>query len=404
MAANIILYGCGNVGKEALEFFREGAVAYFCDSRADLAGKQKYGKEIIPLSRLEKIHRDHILIVCTIISTADEIVDMLCEKGIEDFLVYKAIPQTVFEKMSATDFLREYSAPEKRQGLLCEYYKDRTKRLKYQLTYLKKHADITTLKPAVGKLRERQMELIDFANDFFAFISELNIKPFLISGGLIGAVRHKGFVPWDDDLDFGLMREDYNRLIEFCKKNCVVYMYEGMWEDWRSPDVPKEDYPRLFEEHENEWILGITVDEIWIAKGNASKQYEISFWAHDFYCDDYSLEEHNRYLQYIKEKQLEIGKLPAIMEFLQKEIAENKNISKVPTGKIQPGLDNGIWHTVLGKGRGWIRTEDVLPLVKCPFEQTTFFVPHNPERFLEYEYPDYMEFPNDLGIQRHMEM
>lgn len=404
MKQQIILYGSGNVGKEALDFFGEEAVAYFCDSRPDLTGKQKYGKEIISLSQLEEIYENYILIVSTIIRTADEITDTLCKKGIDDFLVYKAIPQTVLEKMSSSDFLKEYSDPAKRHGLLCDYYKDRAKRLKYQLTYLKNHADIMTLKPASGKLREVQMEQIDIAKEFFAYISELNIKPFLISGGLIGAVRHKGFVPWDDDLDFGLMREDYNRLLEFCKENCVVYMYEGMWEDWRSPDIKIEGYSRMFEEHEDEWILGITVDEIWIEKGNASHRCGISFWAYDYYRDEYSLEEHNRYLQYIKEKRLEIGKLPAIVDFLQKEIAENENISKVPTGKIQPGLDNGIWHSVLGRGRGWIRTEDVLPLVKCPFEQTEFFVPHNPEKFLEHEYPDYMEFPNDLGMQKHTDM
>lgn len=404
MSSKIILYGCGNVGKEAFDFFGEDAVAYFCDSRTDLTGKQKYGREIISLQQLEKMQGDYILIISTILSTADAIVDALCEKGIEDFLVYQAIPQIVFEEMSVSDFLAKYSDPEKRRGLLCGYYKDRAERLKHQLTYLKNHADITTLKPAVGELREKQMELIDFTNNFFAYIQELDIKPFLHGGGLIGAVRHKGFVPWDDDLDFGLMREDYERLIAFCKKNCVVYMYEGKWEDYRNPSVPKDDYQRLLEQHENEWILGITVDEIWIAKGNASKWHEISFWVHDFYGEEYSLEEHNRYLEYIEDKRKEIGNLPAIVDFLQKEIAENENISKVATGKILPGIDNGMWCSRFRKGRGWIRAEDVLPLVKCPFEQTEFFVPHDPVKYLEYEYPDYMEFPNDLGLQKHVEV
>ena len=58
-----------------------------------------------------------------------------------------------------------------------------------------------------------QHVLVDIYIDIANVCSENNLTPFFMGGSALGAIRHKGFIPWDDDLDLGMMREEYERFI-----------------------------------------------------------------------------------------------------------------------------------------------------------------------------------------------
>lgn len=62
-----------------------------------------------------------------------------------------------------------------------------------------------------GKLDLVKKIEIDMMLEIKRICEKHNIKYFLVGGSLLGAVRHKGFIPWDDDLDFGMLREDFEK-------------------------------------------------------------------------------------------------------------------------------------------------------------------------------------------------
>ncbi|MEE1198583.1 MAG: LicD family protein [Acutalibacteraceae bacterium] len=63
----------------------------------------------------------------------------------------------------------------------------------------------------IDEAKKIELEILLF---FDKFCKENNKQYFLAGGTLIGAVRHKGFIPWDDDIDTYMMREDYDWMIE----------------------------------------------------------------------------------------------------------------------------------------------------------------------------------------------
>ncbi|BCZ48931.1 phosphorylcholine transferase LicD [Clostridium gelidum] len=74
-------------------------------------------------------------------------------------------------------------------------------------------------------LRDAQMLMADILKDVHELCEKHGIKYFLDAGTLIGAVRHKGFIPWDDDVDIGMIREEYNKFLKIAKKELPKHLF-----------------------------------------------------------------------------------------------------------------------------------------------------------------------------------
>lgn len=67
------------------------------------------------------------------------------------------------------------------------------------------------------ELKKLQKDIFDILKDIIRICDKHQIEYFIIGGTALGAVRHKGFIPWDDDIDIGMTRDNYERFLEIAQ-------------------------------------------------------------------------------------------------------------------------------------------------------------------------------------------
>ncbi|MBR3345503.1 MAG: LicD family protein [Solobacterium sp.] len=74
------------------------------------------------------------------------------------------------------------------------------------------------------EVTEQRRKLWNVEMEIYSYFKEVcnkhNLKYFAVGGTLLGAARHKGFIPWDDDMDFGMPYEDYIKFMYIMKEEC----------------------------------------------------------------------------------------------------------------------------------------------------------------------------------------
>lgn len=77
---------------------------------------------------------------------------------------------------------------------------------------------------------------LDMYLSFAEVCEKYGLKYFVLGGTMLGAARHNGFIPWDDDLDVGMMREEYDRFIEIASKELKYPLF------FQTPYTDPENY------------------------------------------------------------------------------------------------------------------------------------------------------------------
>lgn len=74
-------------------------------------------------------------------------------------------------------------------------------------------------KLTLQEVKTRELKILDY---FVSICEKYHLTYYLTDGTLLGAIRHKGFIPWDDDIDVSMSRVDYEKFLDVCKNEKSV--------------------------------------------------------------------------------------------------------------------------------------------------------------------------------------
>ena len=258
-----------------------------------------------------------------------------------------------------------------------------------------KSLDVTKIPPTNGELRDLQLKLADFAHKLTKDLEEaIGIKPMLVGGCLIGAIRHKGFVPWDDDMDFDLMRNDFDWLCEYVRNN---YLYVNS-----DKELNYDDHQCLVNEelkkHPNEIIFSLKPSCLSAYKGTSLEDcLTIDFFPRDYINPNLSKEEYYKYRKSFQKELYKKINFSYLFDLYKKEL-QNKKIFLENSTLTAYG-----WGNISFKYNklSVLNTEDILPEKEIQFEGYTFYTVKEPEKYLTDFYGDYMGIPVHLEIAKY---
>lgn len=383
----IILFGCGHLGYEALYFLGEENVKCFCDNNPEVVRGDENGEiEVISFEKLKSRYKDNIVIVCALNPDVVYAIARQCEENeVYDYVSFEMLRRMGQDRKTCLDYLYDSAIREK---LRKELWKSKIQRLEKQVDYFKRHADIRHLKPAEGRLREWQLQCVHAAVEVMKKIEKLDIHPFLLGANLIGYVRHNGFVPWDDDIDFGIIRGEYERLKNYCKEN--LYTVEEYEEKERTGKAGRS-------------VADGMEDFCWACyPGNLVIFYRlisVDFFVYDYYDENILFEDMLDYAVQLRNIVKTLHSTEEKIQYLEEVKSENKLQTVGKSSRIYFGVDNVEMEHKYHKG--YIPEDVIFPLKKAVWEGKCFSIPNNPEEYLKYEFDNIWKFPEDIGIPKH---
>ena len=259
---------------------------------------------------------------------------------------------------------------------------------------LKSMTDVRTLKPATGSFRELQLKNLEFTKEIVSKLEQNGFNLIMTSGTLLGAERHGGFIPWDDDIDFMLMRSDFERLREYAQNKYKVFYQIS--NKYFPSGVAKQRKKELLEQYPNQVIMLVYPDMYKFIKGISIDNYvQFDVFAYDYYDENLSYEDYIACAEDIKQSILwKIDNTEKIVlkinDFIKKNTCVVEKSNKISYGIANPG------STIPSQRTDFWTNDDYFPLKRMKFEGVEFWAPNNHIKVLDYWCKHWREVPNSI--------
>lgn len=245
-------------------------------------------------------------------------------------------------------------------------------------------------------LRKVQLRLVDMLLEIDKICQKHDIKYWIDYGTLLGAVRHGGFIPWDDDLDIAMTKENIKRFTEVAPKELPDYLFlqtKSTDPNFRRDIIRVRDNNTLFitavEDFSRNYHKGLFIDIFEVQSyPNLNKEFQ------KFYIKWYmKIEYFFVFKQFVTIKNilasLSFPIIRLFLDFLWQIICIG------PKDKI------GYKRTISPYGNSYSK-DSVYPLTSISFEGHTFPAPANPDQYLTSIYGDYMKLPPKEDRRTHI--
>jgi lipopolysaccharide cholinephosphotransferase len=250
--------------------------------------------------------------------------------------------------------------------------------------------DLSIYNPEGSDLRRAQKTMLNILREVSMICDKYNIPYWLSFGTLLGAVRHQGFIPWDDDLDIEVEQKDFDKLLTILEKelpSTMVVQSENNDENYYLKFAKVRDRNSII--HENSSILykerGIFID---IFPRESANSFLINLYKR-FLVNSNQINKTNFknpiYSPIINKLKVRISNLILYIIRFSNMVFRFKKSYVLSIIKSSIGLER----------------ECLYPLKQIKFEGDIFKCPANAEAYLKLYYEDYMELPKPENRMVH---
>ena len=255
------------------------------------------------------------------------------------------------------------------------------------------------------ELRQLQLTLVEILDDFVKICDKHHLNYYLVGGTAIGAVRHSGFIPWDDDIDVAMLREDYEKFLDIAIEELpdkYFLQYEKTDKNYYLGFAKIRKNNTLFEtegcyRYKSHKGIFFDIFPIDYNPDRYSKKLRLEVVMIRSIIETLKYKNKNLYFKHIRNKLISVPLIPFTNKKLHKML---NRISKMNNKKEHNYA--GIYCAQYPYQRDIYDIKTVNPPKKIMFEGKKYNVFHDVDAYLKGLYGDYMTLPpKEKQISHH---